>query len=75
MSTLPRGWTNTQLGQVIELKYGKALPDRERSGEGHPVYGSNGVVGYHRSALTSGETIIVGRMSFPANFGYFQEPL
>jgi type I restriction enzyme S subunit len=61
MSKLPQGWTRATLGQIIELKYGKALPERERSGQGYPVYGSNGVVGHHQKALTSGVTIIVGR--------------
>jgi type I restriction enzyme S subunit len=61
MSGLPKGWACTTLGEVIELKYGKALPDRVRSGAGFPVFGSNGIVGYHKPALTAGETIIVGR--------------
>ena len=61
MSGLPKGWACTTLGEVIELKYGKALPDRVRSGAGFPVFGSNGIVGYHKPALTTGETIIVGR--------------
>ncbi|MCB1977537.1 MAG: restriction endonuclease subunit S [Nitrosomonas sp.] len=61
MSELPNGWCITKLGQLIEFKYGKALPDRMRSGSGFPVYGSNGIVGYHNEALTNGITIIIGR--------------
>src|SRR5204863_3919718 len=49
------------LGDVFEFSYGKSLPDGVRSGKGFPVYGSNGIVGYHDSALTQGETIIIGR--------------
>ncbi|HAL70663.1 MAG TPA: restriction endonuclease subunit S [Verrucomicrobiales bacterium] len=58
---LPIGWASAGLGDLIKLKYGKALPDRVRSGSGFPVFGSNGVVGYHNESLTDGETIIVGR--------------
>jgi len=47
MSELPAGWAETNLGSVVQLKYGKSLPDRIRSGSGFPVYGSNGIVGYH----------------------------
>ena len=58
---LPAGWTTAQLGELIEFKYGKALPDKVRSGCGFPVFGSNGIVGMHSDALTSGPTLIVGR--------------
>lgn len=55
------GWRQATLGDVCELKYGKALKDIDRSGSGYPVYGSNGVVGMHRAALTNGPTIVIGR--------------
>lgn len=61
MTELPEGWLATELGEIIQFNYGKSLPDRLRSGKGFPVYGSNGIVGYHDTALTKGETIIVGR--------------
>ncbi|MGF1763381.1 restriction endonuclease subunit S [Aliivibrio kagoshimensis] len=50
-----------KLGDLIELKYGKSLPAKQRSGIGFPVYGSNGVVGLHSEALVSGGGLIVGR--------------
>lgn len=49
------------LGDICEFRYGKSLRAADRDGAGFPVYGSNGVVGYHSNALTSGPTIIVGR--------------
>lgn len=55
------GWRELRLGDVCELKYGKSLPKAKRSGEGFAVFGSNGQVGRHKDALTSGKTIIVGR--------------
>lgn len=61
MSELPAGWSHIQLGEIIELKYGKALPAAERDGGAYPVYGSNGIIGYHSAHLTQGQTIIVGR--------------
>lgn len=61
MSGLPKGWLNLKLGDLIELKYGKSLPAKQRSGTGYPVYGSNGVVGLHTEALVSGGGLIVGR--------------
>ena len=61
MSELPLGWADVPLGSLLNFKYGKALPDKERSGKGFPVYGSNGVVGWHSHALTTGTTIVIGR--------------
>ncbi|MFT5716410.1 MAG: type I restriction enzyme S subunit [Oleiphilaceae bacterium] len=61
MSDLPKGWVKVSLGQILELKYGKSLPAKVRTGQGVPVYGSNGVVGFHSDALISQSGLIVGR--------------
>ena len=59
---LPAGWVWASLGEVIDLKYGKGLPAKSRNLSGQtPVYGSNGIVGYHDKALTSSPVIVVGR--------------
>ena len=59
---IPQNWTLTKLGKIIELAYGKSLPKNCRNLSGkHPVYGSNGIVGYHDSYLIKGPAIIVGR--------------
>jgi type I restriction enzyme S subunit len=59
---LPEGWTTSTLGDVLEFKYGKGLPEEKRDKSGaFKVYGSNGVVGTHDCAVTTGPTIIVGR--------------
>jgi type I restriction enzyme, S subunit len=74
LSDLPAGWINAQLGQLLTLKYGKALPDRLRSGSGLPVYGSNGEVGLHDIPLTRGETIVVGRKGSVGEVHYSAGP-
>ncbi len=58
---LPPGWRWVRLGDVCEFKYGSALSAVQRRPGPVPVYGSNGVVGAHDEALTSGPAIIVGR--------------
>jgi len=50
-----------KLGEVCELKYGKGLPQRKRIGGEFPVYGSGGVVDYHKEFYVEGPGIIVGR--------------
>lgn len=52
----------TTVGEFCPFTYGKGLPERARVASGEvPVYGSNGIVGYHNKALTSGPSVIVGR--------------
>jgi type I restriction enzyme S subunit len=50
-----------QLGEVCQFVYGEALKEQNRRRGKVPVYGSNGVVGWHDKALTTGATIIIGR--------------
>jgi len=59
---LPPNWVEIKLGDIIELAYGKGLPKESRNTDGkYPVYGSNGIVGYHNQCLITGPAIIVGR--------------
>ncbi len=55
------GWAFPELRKVIEMKYGKGLPEKSRVPGRYPVYGSNGIIGLHEAAVTHGSTIIVGR--------------
>lgn len=57
----PKEWCLTNLGDVVELKYGKSLPASKRDDGQFPVYGSNGIVGSHSEPLVKREGIIVGR--------------
>jgi type I restriction enzyme S subunit len=62
MSELPTGWAKTTLGELAPLKYGKALGEKDRASDGPvPVFGSSGLIGQHDRALTTAETLIVGR--------------
>jgi type I restriction enzyme S subunit len=59
--TLPRGWAETDIREVLSVEYGAALPAAKRSGGPIPVYGSSGIVGWHDEALVDGPHLIVGR--------------
>ncbi|WP_414504787.1 restriction endonuclease subunit S [Streptomyces sp. NEAU-L66] len=49
------------LGDLIELKYGKALPAARRESGPVPVFGSGGVSGSHNKSLVPGPGVVVGR--------------
>lgn len=61
MHEINKGWSVKPLGEVIELQYGKSLPAKSRKRGDYPVYGSNGIVGYHEESAVMGPGIIIGR--------------
>ena len=65
LGEIPEGWGVKGLGDVIELSYGKALREQDRRQGSVPVYGSNGLIGWHDEKLTDGPGIIVGRKGNP----------
>ncbi len=54
-------WVDTTVGNFCPFKYGKTLRAKDRKGGGVPVYGSNGIVGYHNEACVEGGGVIIGR--------------
>ena len=55
-------WPTTTVGEFAPFTYGKGLSKKQRNETGDvPVYGSNGIIGYHDQALTNSPTIIIGR--------------
>jgi restriction endonuclease S subunit len=59
---LPKSWEQKCLGDLVRLKYGKALEKSRRDeGGAFPVVGSAGIMTYTNEPLISGEVIVVGR--------------
>ena len=55
-------WQRTTVGEFAPFTYGKGLTASKRNPEGQvPVFGSNGIVGWHDTAWTDGPTVIIGR--------------
>lgn len=70
----PKSWPVRKLGELLELCYGKALPDQNRVPGEIPVYGSGGIVGYHNTALVSTPGIIVGRKGNVGSVFFAERP-
>jgi type I restriction enzyme S subunit len=61
-SELPPSWAASFLGDLVEVTYGKALPEKNRNSNGSiPVVGSSGVVGTHDEPLIDIPCLVVGR--------------
>jgi type I restriction enzyme, S subunit len=68
-------WQNTTVGKFTPFTYGKSLPQQIRNESGLiPVYGSNGIVGYHNKVLTEKPTIIIGRKGTVGTIHYSKKP-
>jgi len=50
-----------ELEKICTFEYGKPLKEESRKGGEYPVFGSNGIVGYHDEYLVKGPFIVVGR--------------
>ncbi|RZM79882.1 hypothetical protein DYY88_12540 [Leptolyngbya iicbica LK] len=74
LSLLPDQWLSVSINELLEFKYGKGLPKGQRNNSGQvDVYGSNGTVGKHDTALTLGPTIVVGRKGSVGEVNYSPE--
>lgn len=62
---LPEGWEWIRLGNLISISSGKNLTKNKMDDSGSiPVYGGNGVTGYHNEYNVSKSTIVIGRVGF-----------
>ena len=64
----------TKIGDVCPFAYGKGLPERQRNTGKIPVYGSNGIVGWHDTSFLNGPCIIIGRKGSIGKIHYSENP-
>lgn len=50
-----------EIGELMEFQYGKPLKKEDRHDGQYPVFGSNGIVGFHNEFIANAPFIIVGR--------------
>jgi type I restriction enzyme S subunit len=61
---LPDGWAWTRLGNLLNISSGDGLTSKEMSGGKIPVYGGNGITGYHEAHNVDRTRIVIGRVGF-----------
>ena len=60
--TNEKGWEVKKLGDVYKLKSGDSLSAKQFVDGQYPVYGGNGISGYHNAFNMEGNYIIIGRV-------------
>ena len=48
-----------RLGDIAHISYGKGLPVKDLSGEGYPVFGANGVIGFHSEYMYAKPQVLI----------------
>ncbi|MHB8546670.1 MAG: restriction endonuclease subunit S [Nitrosotalea sp.] len=56
-----------ELEDLLTLEYGFSLPETKRVEGKIPVYGSNGITGFHDKSMVNGPGIIIGRKGTAGN--------
>ena len=61
---IPDNWEWVRLGEIIRISSGDGLSSRNMVKGDIPVFGGNGITGYHNKANVSKETIVIGRVGY-----------
>ena len=62
---LPEGWVKCRLNDIIKISSGDGLTSKQMANDGSiPVFGGNGITGYHDQFNVSQPTIVIGRVGF-----------
>jgi type I restriction enzyme S subunit len=62
------------LGEIISVSSGKGLTSKEMNGTDYPVYGGNGINGYHNEYLFEEEKLIIGRVGIKCGVTCITKP-
>ena len=59
---IPKNWKWCRLGDLIKIQSGQGLTANQMNGGSIPVYGGNGINGYHNESIIHKPTIVIGRV-------------
>ncbi|OWV16736.1 restriction endonuclease subunit S [Fibrobacter sp. UWB3] len=61
---IPETWAWCRLGNLIKISSGDGLVSKDMKKGDIPVFGGNGITGYHTEANVFEETVVIGRVGF-----------
>jgi len=67
-------WKKCKLGDIVQINYGKSLPEHKRTIGNVPVFSSAGITGWHDAPLVKTHGIILGRKGTIGTVYYSDEP-
>lgn len=73
---LPEGWVWTRLGEVLTVRSGEGLTSyKMETGGKFPVYGGNGISGYHSKFMFPESKLIIGRVGAKCGVVHITQPM
>jgi len=60
----PKKWSFVRLGEIISISSGDGLTKSKMEDGNVPVYGGNGITGFHSCGNVSEETLVIGRVGY-----------
>jgi len=60
----PISWSYVRLGEIISISSGDGLTKSKMEDGNVPVYGGNGITGFHSCGNVSDETLVIGRVGY-----------
>ena len=61
---IPENWKWVRLGDLISIESGMGLTAAEMISGDVPVYGGNGITGYHNKSFVPKGTVVIGRVGY-----------
>ena len=61
---IPQNWQWVRLGDIFTVHSGQNLTQKQMTNSGYPVYGGNGITGFHDQKLIDKGTPVIGRVGF-----------
>lgn len=61
---IPENWKWVRLGDIISISSGKGLTSKQMLEGDIPVFGGNGVTGYHNIGNVYKKTVVIGRVGY-----------
>ena len=61
---IPESWEWVRLGSLLQIESGKGLTAKNMKPGIIPVYGGNGITGYHDTGIVTKETVVIGIVGF-----------
>ena len=62
--SLPSGWKWVRFGELFQVKSGNNLSKSKMKDGDIPVFGGNGITGYHNESNVGKSTIVIGRVGY-----------
>lgn len=71
---IPETWKWVRLGEIISIESGNGLTTANMIKGNIPVYGGNGITGYHNESTIHEKTIVIGRVGYYCGSVHITEP-